>query len=85
MANDTCYGLAASIWSKDINNCLRAYRDINAGRIWINTVMEDGPETPLGGCKESGLGREAGVMGIEAYTEVKTANINLGKRSPWLG
>ncbi len=85
MANDTTYGLAASIWSKDINNCLRAYRDINAGRIWINTVMEDGPETPLGGCKESGLGREAGVMGIEAYTEVKTANINLGERSPWLG
>ncbi len=39
----------------------------------------------MGGCKESGLGGEAEVMGIEAYTEFKTANINLGNRSPWLG
>ena len=84
LANDTNYGLAASIWSKDVNNCLRAYRDIDAGRIWINTVMEDGPETPLGGCKESGIGREVGVMGIEAYTEVKTANVNLGERARWI-
>ena len=84
MANDTNYGLAASIWSKNMQNCMRAYRDIDAGRIWINTVMEDGPETPLGGCKESGIGREAGVMGIEAYTEVKTANVKLGERERWL-
>ncbi len=85
LANDTRYGLSATIWSRDASSCLRAYRDIDAGRIWINTVMEDGPETPLGGCKESGVGREAGVMGIEAYTEVKTANINLGERERWLG
>ena len=84
-ANDTAYGLAASIWSRDVTNCLKAYRAINAGRIWINTVMEDGPETPLGGLKESGLGREVGMMGIEAYTEVKTANIKLGERAMWLG
>lgn len=85
LANDTSYGLSATIWSRDISNCLRAYRDIDAGRIWVNTVMEDGPETPLGGCKESGIGREVGVMGIESYTEVKTANINLGPRELWLG
>lgn len=84
LANDTNYGLAASIWSRNVNNCLRAYRSVDAGRIWINTVMEDGPETPLGGCKESGIGREAGVMGIEAYTEVKTANIKLADRDRWL-
>lgn len=84
MANDTNYGLAASIWSANVNNCLKAYRDVDAGRIWINTVMEDGPETPLGGCKESGIGREAGVMGIEAYTEVKTANVKLGDRARWI-
>lgn len=85
MANDTSYGLSATIWSQSISNCLKAYRDIDAGRIWINTVMEDGPETPLGGCKESGIGREVGVMGIQAYTEVKTANINLGPRDLWQG
>ncbi len=47
-ANDTTYGLSASSWSNDKNNCLRANREINTGRIWINTVMGDGLAPPLG-------------------------------------
>ena len=85
MANDTEYGLSAFVWSSNVNTCLKAIRDVTAGRIWVNTALEDGPETPLGGCKQSGLGREVSVMGIEEYTEIKTANINLAKRNMWLG
>ncbi len=75
--------MAASIWLKDANNCLRAHCDVNAGRIWFNTVLEDWPETRLGGRKESDLGLQAEVMGIKAYTKVKSANMHLGK--PWHG
>ncbi|MBF0276608.1 MAG: aldehyde dehydrogenase family protein [SAR324 cluster bacterium] len=84
IANDTEYGLAASIWSNDLNHAMRAFRDIRAGRIWVNTTLDNGPETPLGGFKQSGLGRETGLTGIEEYTEVKTVHVKLGNREPWL-
>lgn len=84
IANDTEFGLSASIWTQDINQALRAMRDIDAGRVWINTTLDNGPETPLGGMKQSGLGREAGLTGIEEYTEVKTAHINLHPRTHWI-
>jgi acyl-CoA reductase-like NAD-dependent aldehyde dehydrogenase len=85
IANDTEYGLSASIWTQDVNQALRAMRDVRAGRVWVNTTLDNGPETPLGGMKQSGLGREAGMAGIEEYTEVKTAHINLQPRVHWIG
>jgi len=84
IANDTEFGLSASIWTRDINQALRAMRDVQAGRVWINTTLDNGPETPLGGMKQSGLGRDAGLAGIEEYTEVKTAHINLQPRVHWI-
>ena len=84
IANDTEFGLSASIWTQDVNQALRAMRDVQAGRVWINTTLDNGPETPLGGMKQSGLGRDAGLSGIEEYTEVKTAHINLQPRTHWI-
>src|SRR6218665_1076650 len=84
IANDSIFGLSASIWTKDLSKALRAMCQVQAGRVWINTTMDNGPETPLGGMKQSDLGREAGLAGIEEYTEVKTAHINLLPRARWI-
>ena len=84
MANDSEFGLSASIWTRDMSTALRAVRQVQAGRVWVNTTLDNGPETPLGGVKQSGLGRDAGLSGIEEYTEVKTAHINLQPRVHWI-
>lgn len=84
IANDSEFGLSASIWTNDLAHALRATRDIQAGRVWVNTTLDNGPETPLGGMKQSGLGRDAGMAGIEEYTEVKTVHINLQPRTHWI-
>ena len=72
LANDTCYGLAASIWTKDINRAHRFAADIKAGLLWINTHGIPDPAVPFGGYKQSGWGRELGWQGIEQYTELKS-------------
>ena len=84
MANDSHFGLAASIWSTGLDNAVKAARDVQAGRVWVNTTLENGPEMPLGGMKSSGIGREGGMMGIEEYTEVKSVNMRLAKKSLWI-
>ncbi len=85
IANDSEFGLSASIWTRDLSQALRAVRRVQAGRVWVNTTLDNGPETPLGGMKQSGLGRDAGRSGIEEYTEVKTAHVNLLPRAHWIG
>ncbi|WP_299967654.1 aldehyde dehydrogenase family protein [uncultured Roseobacter sp.] len=84
IANDTVYGLAASVWTKNIDKALTVTRRVKAGRFWVNTTLSGGPELPLGGFKQSGWGREAGMMGVEEYTQVKSTHIEIGKRSPWV-
>lgn len=84
MANDTDYGLAASVWSKNIDTALQATRQIKAGRFWVNTTLSGGPELPLGGFKQSGWGREAGIYGVEEYTQIKSVHVEIGKRSHWV-
>lgn len=85
LANDTVYGLAASVWSKNIDTALKVTRRVRAGRFWVNCIMAGGPEMPLGGFKQSGWGREAGVYGVEEYTQVKSVHVELGKRNHWIG
>ena len=84
IANDTVYGLAASVWTKNIDKALTVTRRVQAGRFWVNTTLSGGPELPIGGFKQSGWGREAGVMGVEEYTQVKSVHIELGKRTHWI-
>ncbi len=84
MALDTDYGLAASVWSKNIDKALGVIRKMRAGRCWINTTIVGGPEQPMGGFKRSGNGRECGLMGVEEYMETKSIHIALGDRKHWI-
>ncbi|WP_281689774.1 aldehyde dehydrogenase family protein [Pseudonocardia thermophila] len=79
IANDTSYGLAAGIWTTDGKRALRVARRIRAGTVWVNTYGWNFTEAPMGGFKQSGLGRENGDSAIAHYTEVK--NVVLDTRA----
>ncbi len=76
--NHSIYGLAAAVWTKDINKAHRLAIDLKAGTIWINTYNTFDAASPFGGFKQSGFGRELGVHALELYTQVKSVWINLG-------
>jgi phenylacetaldehyde dehydrogenase len=76
-ANDTCYGLGAGIWTKDVSAMHRLAARIKAGTVWGNCHAVIDPALPFGGFKESGLGREQARQGVEAYTELKSVIIQL--------
>lgn len=77
MANDTEYGLAGGVFTRDISRALRMISEIRAGITWVNCYGSAFSEAPWGGCKMSGLGRDLGVCGLEEFQEVKQVNINL--------
>jgi acyl-CoA reductase-like NAD-dependent aldehyde dehydrogenase len=79
LANDTCYGLAAAVWTKDIDNALHVARGIRAGTVWVNAYISTGLGNlmPFGGYKESGFGRELGRMGLDEYLETKSLHLKL--------
>jgi len=78
-ANKTMYGLAAGIFTNDINNALKYASQVKAGTVWINTYNSFDTAQPFGGYKQSGIGRELGEYALEAYTEVKTVMIKLNE------
>jgi len=77
LANDTVYGLAGAVFTQDVAKAHRVIRKLRAGITWINTYHPTYNEAPWGGYKQSGIGRELGTYGYDAYTEVKQINVNL--------
>lgn len=76
-ANDTCFGLGAGIWTKDVATMHKLAAKIKSGTVWGNCHAMIDTALPFGGYKESGIGREQGKAGIEAYLETKTVIIQL--------
>jgi acyl-CoA reductase-like NAD-dependent aldehyde dehydrogenase len=78
IANDTAFGLAAGVWTRDLARAHRMIRRLRAGTVWVNSYRKTNYVAPFGGFKDSGIGRENGFHAIEEYTEVKTAWIDTG-------
>jgi len=72
MANDTEYGLAASVWTQNLSAAHRLSAQVRAGTIWVNCHSYFSPELPKGGMKASGWGVENGALGLDNYLENKT-------------
>ena len=80
-ANATSYGLAAGILTKDINKALEFSQAVQAGSVWINCYDHTLAQTPFGGFKQSGQGRELGPDGVREYLEIKTVTIALDQKN----
>ncbi|MFC5695437.1 aldehyde dehydrogenase [Pseudomonas sp. GCM10022186] len=85
-ANDSCYALAAGIWTRDFQRAWQLGRAVQAGTVWINTYKQFSISTPFGGWRDSGLGREKGRLGILQYMEQKSLYWGLNQQPlAWAG
>jgi aldehyde dehydrogenase (NAD+) len=82
LANDTVYGLAAGLWTKDMGRALRVSAAIRAGTVWVNTYRAVSYMMPFGGMKQSGIGRESGIESIEGFLETKSTWISYSEQVP---
>jgi betaine-aldehyde dehydrogenase len=85
LANDTPYGLAASVWTSDVLRANRATRQIQAGCVWVNDHIPIVSEMPHGGVKASGFGKDMSTYSLEEYTTIKHVMTDLtgADRKPW--
>ncbi|KAH8667054.1 aldehyde dehydrogenase [Xylariales sp. PMI_506] len=79
-ANETEYGLAASVFTQDVTLAHRVASKLEAGMVWINSSVDSDFRVPFGGVKQSGIGRELGEAGLEGYLQTKAVHLNLGNR-----
>ena len=75
IANDVRFGLGAGVWTRDIGRAIRMSEKIQAGTVWVNHHLGSEADVPFGGFKESGMGREHGVMGLQSYMEPQVINL----------
>jgi betaine-aldehyde dehydrogenase len=80
LANAVDYGLANSVWSKDIDTAVPVARRLKSGSVYVNTTIDAPPVMPFGGYKLSGIGREMGQAGFEEFTELKSVNLRTCRR-----
>jgi phenylacetaldehyde dehydrogenase len=78
--NATPYGLSGSVWTNDIGRAIRVAKSIDSGQVGINVHAAISPETPFGGNRQSGWGREFGEEGLPPYLKTKAISINLGAK-----
>jgi len=76
-ANDTEYGLVAGVFTSDVGRAMRFAREIEAGQVYVNEWFAEGVETPFGGYKQSGIGREKGTEAVREFTQVKNVCANI--------
>jgi aldehyde dehydrogenase (NAD+) len=79
LANDSRFGLAAGVWTNDLQRAHTLARRLEAGTVWVNTYRSLTPVSPFGGVKESGLGKENGADVVLEYTRVKSVWVNLSR------
>ncbi|OAL50976.1 aldehyde dehydrogenase [Pyrenochaeta sp. DS3sAY3a] len=80
MANDSIYGLGAAVFTKDLERAHRVAAEIESGMVWVNSSQDCDYRVPFGGVKQSGIGRELGEAGLEAYSQIKAVHVNLGNK-----
>ena len=77
IANDTRFGLAGDVWSRNLTRIMKVSQGVRTGTLWVNRHLNPGPEVPFGGYKQSGLGRETGMEGLMEFLQTKHISLQL--------